>query len=158
MPLVETLTFTVTVTKEAFQSKANRPLNDRCMDYILKRFEHVQGGSKWTSLNMSMCGHKGDPSPMNWQNGWQTDITENITFPQTMCAGSKRPFSRIECSDWPTPIKHGFNYNVQNCSDWLTHTDTDANVLQTHFVSVGVGIYVGVSQCEHSGTATAFKL
>ena len=66
----------------------------------------------------------------------------------------------MECSHWPTPIptqtqtpiKNGLNYNMQYCSDW----PTDANVLQTHFVGVGVGvgICVGVGQCEHSINGT----
>ena len=32
----------------------------------------------------------------------------------------------MECSHWktPTPIKNGFNYNMQNCSDWPTQTPT----------------------------------
>ena len=37
-----------------------------------------------------------------------------------------------------------FNYNILNCSDWLTQT------LKTHFVSVGVGVCVSVGQFEHS--------
>ena len=34
----------------------------------------------------------------------------------------------MECSHWPTPtqtpIKNGFNYNMQHCSDWPTPTQT----------------------------------
>ena len=44
------------------------------------------------------------PPPMNRM----TDRCKNITLPQTLFAGGK----------------NGFNYNMQNCSDWMTQTPT----------------------------------
>ena len=90
-----------------------------------------------------------------WKNSKQ------LTSVSTWCLLSSLPIDLrhvpfMECSHWPTPIptqtqtpiKNGLNYNMQHCSDW----PTDANGLQTHFVGVGVGICVGVGQCEHSIT------
>ena len=43
-------------TRRSFSLKPNHPLSDRCMGYIVKKFEQVggRGGGipKWTSLNM----------------------------------------------------------------------------------------------------------
>ena len=78
--------------KKTFQLKANGLMADKCMSYIVKKFEQVQGrrgvgmggyrcgyGGEWvpnlTSLNRFMSsGYMGTPPPQ------QTDTTENITF------------------------------------------------------------------------------
>ena len=43
------------------------------------------GVPNWTSLNKSVCGHMGTPSPE-----WQTDTTENITFPHSLVGGNNK--------------------------------------------------------------------
>ena len=54
---------------QAFQPKANRPLTNKCMEYIVNKFEEVVGdrggrrGPKRTSLNRSRGGVMG--SQMN---------------------------------------------------------------------------------------------
>ena len=42
------MTHMLSVNKKAFQSKANPPLADRCVGYIVTKFEQVGGGQHMT--------------------------------------------------------------------------------------------------------------
>ena len=65
--------------KKAFQSKANCALADRCIGYIVNRFEQVIGeGSQVNKFEQGPCD-------LSLANGIrQADPAENIIFPQTM--------------------------------------------------------------------------
>ena len=55
----------------------------------------------------------------------------------------------MECSHWATPtqtpIKNGFNYNMQNCSHWPTQTLTQMQMGDKPILSVSVSVSVSLS-------------
>ena len=58
--------------KKAFESTANCPFADRCMSYIVNKFEHVHGCwpgdvPMWVGVRRYMCGHMGIPTWADWQ-------------------------------------------------------------------------------------------
>ena len=76
--------------KKAFLSKANLPLADRCIGYMVNKFKQVlgqgwgQGAPKWSGVYV--WSH--NPLPHLWTDRL-TDMTENISFPESI-AGGKR--------------------------------------------------------------------
>ena len=70
------------MNKKAFQSKTNWPLADRCLGYIVNKFEHVRGGAKKSHVNkfehfwrpggphwVGQLGQGGDPYVGGWGQG-----------------------------------------------------------------------------------------
>ena len=87
--------------KKAFQSNANRPLsNSLCV--ILNKFERVRG-TGWAGSGACMGGWwqgQVQRPPPPWTE-WQTDTTENITFPQRRWRAVTILFvwnTRLKCS------------------------------------------------------------
>ena len=82
--------------KKASQSKTNRPPGDRCVGYMMNKFEQVMGdGAKvrgCLKVNKSeqvLIGHTGTLSCEQTDRFTGTDMNENITFLHSVAAGNK---------------------------------------------------------------------
>ena len=81
--------------KKAFQEKANCPLADRCMGYIVNKIEHVWSGAPYVGEDPRLGGGVPCDSPMpsralvTWEPpvNRPTDMTENITFSHPVANG-----------------------------------------------------------------------